>query len=68
MPPSNLKDETLILENIAESELLALAQFIKRAGWKVFSENAAHEEEAYEMSVAMGKLQKALERIGYSPR
>lgn len=51
-----------------ETELWALAQFIKRVGWREFRENAIDDEEAYSIREGVERLQSALSRKGYAPR
>lgn len=53
---------------LPESEAMALAQFVKRAGWQEFRQNAESEAEAYLISDAVAKLQIALAEEGYAPR
>ncbi|MCP4697823.1 MAG: hypothetical protein GY862_13370 [Gammaproteobacteria bacterium] len=45
-----------------------LAQFVKRAGWQEFRQNAASEDEAYRIKDAIFVLQDALTEAGYAPR
>ncbi len=49
-------------------QMLALAQFVKRVGWREFSDNAVNEDEAHEIKIGVGRLQDALERAGFAPR
>lgn len=53
---------------LSESEAMALAQFVKRAGWHEFRGCAVDDEEAYLIRDAISKTQDALSEIGYSPR
>jgi len=53
---------------LPDNEALALAQFVKRVGWSEMRDNAASEDEAYEIKAAIGKLQDALGLAGYAPR
>jgi len=64
----NRKDLTLVFEQVSDLELVALAQFVKRATWSEFRANAVDDDEAYLISDGVGKLQKALDEAGYSPR
>jgi hypothetical protein len=60
-------DLTLELE-MTDFEASSLAQFVKRAGWVEYKNNAVDDTEAYAMADAMAKLQSALARAGYNPR
>lgn len=53
---------------LSESEAIALAQFVKRAGWHEFRGCAVDDEEAYLIRDAVYKAQNALAEIGYAPR
>lgn len=64
-----MSKEILILELQGTPEkFMALAQFVKRAGWKEFRENAKGDTEAYKIRDAVSELQNALGRAGYAPR
>ena len=47
---------------------LALAQFVKRATFSEFRACAVDDDEAYQISDAVAKLQRALAEAGYAPR
>lgn len=53
---------------LTDSEILALAQFVKRVGWFEFTSNAADDDEAHLVKQAFDKLQDVLARAGYAPR
>lgn len=59
---------SVTIEELTQSEALALAQFVKRVGWSEMRENAVDENEAYEIKAAIYKLQDALAASGYAPR
>jgi hypothetical protein len=62
-----MKTETITL-HLPSNEALALAQFVKRAGFSDFRTNAVDDDEAREMISACEKLAKALAEAGYAPR
>ena len=47
---------------------LALAQFLKRAGFTDYRALAVDDDEAYDMIAAAEKLREELARNGYAPR
>lgn len=53
---------------LTDWQALALAQFVKRAGYYDFRRCAVNEEEAYEMMHACDQVRDGLARIGYRPR
>ena len=53
---------------LVEAHALALAQFVKRAGWSEFRANAVDDDEAREIRAAVDALQKALAEAGFAPR
>ncbi len=55
-------------ELLTHAEANALAQFVKRVGHSEFRANAASEDEAYLISDAVAKLQRALAGAGFAPR
>ena len=57
-----------VVVRLPDSEALALAQFVKRIGWREIRENAVDNDEAYEMRAAIYKLQTALAECGFAPR
>lgn len=59
--------ETIKVE-LNESQAIALAQFVKRAGWTEFRQCAVNDDEAYLISDAIAKLQTALAEQGFAPR
>ena len=58
----------VIAVELTDAEALALAQFVKRAGWRDYRVNASSDDEAYLMKDAGGKIQSALADAGYAPR
>ncbi|NHB98649.1 DUF7706 family protein [Photorhabdus stackebrandtii] len=64
---------TIAIEHLQDIQLthieaLALAQLVKRLNWAEIRACAVHDEEAYQIKDAVGKLQSALVYRGYSPR
>lgn len=53
---------------LSHQETLALAQLFKRLKWNEMRGCAIDDDEAYAIRAAVGKLQGALARGGYSPR
>ena len=53
---------------LTEQEAMALAQFVKRAGFSDAMANASGEEEAYLMLSAFSKVRDDLAAKGFSPR
>ena len=53
---------------LTDDQALALAQFVKRCGWKEWRENAVDDDEAAMMRQAFDQLSKSLRDGGYSPR
>ena len=51
-----------------DCQALALAQFVKRVGWREWRDNAADDFEAQLMRAAFLELEKALKHAGYNPR
>ncbi|WP_305910582.1 hypothetical protein Q9L42_020720 (plasmid) [Methylomarinum sp. Ch1-1] len=61
-------DSVKIDLELPEDQALALAQFVKRVGWAEFRQNAVDDKEAYLISDAVAKLQRAIADAGYAPR
>lgn len=57
-----------ITAELTTAEAMALAQFLKRAGFRDFRSNAVDDTEAYRMISAAGKIREALAEAGYAPR
>jgi len=53
---------------LSEDEALALAQFVKRVGWKEMRECAVDDNEAYIIRNAVNSLREALAYCGFNPR
>lgn len=53
---------------LPRDKAMALAQFCKRSSFTDYMTNAIDETEAYKMVSAIGLLQDALARAGFSPR
>ena len=53
---------------LTEAEALALAQFMKRAGWSDWRRNATDDVEAGEMRGACAQVQAGLAEVGFAPR
>jgi len=53
---------------LGEAEAEALAQFVKRIGWKEWRNNARSDEEAVLMRDACDRLRNALGEAGFRPR
>ena len=61
-------DTITIQLELTDDQALALAQFIKRVGYRAYRECAVDENEAYTMVYAADQLRQALARQGYAPR
>lgn len=61
-------DTVTIKVELPAEQALALAQFVKRAGFSDCRANAVNDAEAYEMLYALGRVQRALAEKGYAPR
>lgn len=57
-----------ITVDLTDAEAMALAQFVKRAGWRDYRATASSDDEAYLMHDAGSKLRDALAEQGYAPR
>lgn len=53
---------------LTEAEALALAQFMKRAGWSDWRRNAADDVEAEQIRGACERVRSGLHEVGFSPR
>jgi len=58
----------LIQIELTNTEAMALAQFVKRLCFSDYQNNAASENEAYQIRDAASKVQDSLARSGCSPR
>lgn len=63
-----MSDKTIITVELTNAEAMALAQLVKRAGFRDYRSNAIDETEAYRMIAAAGKIREALAEQGYAPR
>jgi len=61
------KTVTLAIE-LTDVEAWSLAQFLKRAGFSDFRNNAQNDGEAYTMRDAADRVRGALAEAGYAPR
>ena len=57
-----------ITVELTDVQAIALAQFDKRISWSEIRQNAANDDETYEMRDAINQLQTALAEQGYEPR
>lgn len=53
---------------LPDNEAMALAQFLKRAGYSDYRALSASEDEAYETQAACETIRRALADAGYNPR
>ncbi|EEW2237416.1 hypothetical protein D9H04_07850 [Escherichia coli] len=60
--------QVIFTVELSDLQALALAQLVKRIGWKEVRINAVDDDEAYEMMDAIARLQASLADIGYAPR
>lgn len=60
-------NETVYAE-FGEREVWALAQIVKRLGFSDCRSNAVDDDEAYQMTDALGKVQCFLAEAGVAPR
>jgi cytochrome c len=60
--------EITVSLHLEDQEAWDLAQFVKRIGWVEYRQNAASDEEAYRISHAVARLERALKEAGYAPR
>jgi hypothetical protein len=63
-------DQTMVTISceLTVDEALALAQFMKRAGWREFRGCAVDEDEAYDIRHACDQVRDALALAGFAPR
>lgn len=54
--------------DITPAQAMALAQFLKRAGFTDYRLRAVSDDEAYDAQYAAEKLREELARNGYAPR
>ena len=54
--------------DITPAQAMALAQYLKRAGFTDYRLRAVSDDEAYDMLEAAEKLREELARNGYAPR
>lgn len=62
------REPVTITVELSGGEAWAYAEFLKRAGFTDYRDNAANDEEAYLMRYAGTKIQKALAECGIAPR
>ncbi|MEE9356619.1 MAG: hypothetical protein V3U75_13600 [Methylococcaceae bacterium] len=67
-PQAENPEHELITFEIPKDQAFALAQFLKRSGFKECETNAENETEAYQMVYGLNKVREALALAGYSPR
>ncbi|EOG7599409.1 hypothetical protein ID104_13735 [Vibrio cholerae] len=60
--------QVIFTVELSDLQALALAQLVKRIGWKEVRINAVDDDEAYEMMDAIARLQASLADTGYAPR
>lgn len=60
--------QVIFTVELSDLQTLALAQLVKRIGWKEVRINAVDDDEAYEMMDATARLQASLADTGYAPR
>lgn len=53
---------------LTEAQAMALAQFVKRVGWREMRDNAVDDDETYLIREAIYCMQSALRDCGFSPR
>ncbi len=53
---------------VAENQVQAFAQFLKRAGWSHYRQLAIDDEEAYDMQTTAERLRHAIASSGFAPR
>jgi hypothetical protein len=64
----SLDQKVTVTVELSDEEAWQLAQFLKRATFTDFRNNAESEEAAYTMIQAAGRVQKSLAEKGYEPR
>ncbi len=62
-----MKTITLTIE-LADQHAAALAQFVKRVGWREMRDNAVDEEETYQIRDGILAVQRGLAEAGHAPR
>lgn len=62
-----MKTVTITAE-LTTAEAMALAQFLKRVGWREYRANSVDDAETYLMRDAGDKIRTALAEKGYAPR
>jgi hypothetical protein len=65
---SDTNQTITITAQLNDNQALAFAQFIKRAGFYDYRNNAVTDSEAYLMIDAANKIRKSLAEQGYAPR
>ena len=60
--------QVIFTVELSDLQALALAQLVKRIGWKEVRINAVDDDEAYEMMDVIARLQASLADTGYAPR
>ncbi len=53
---------------LPDEQAMALAEFLKRAGYSDYRALAVNEQQAYDMQAAGEQLRQALAERGYAPR
>lgn len=61
-------DDVTVTVELTDAQALALAQFVKRLTFAEARACAIDEAEAYRITDAVGRLQRALGDVGYAPR
>lgn len=57
-----------LVAELTGQEAWDFAQFLKRAGFNDYRNNAIDQDEAYRMLAAGEKIRRALAGVGYAPR
>jgi hypothetical protein len=59
---------TTITVKLNQTEAMAFAQFLKRAGFSDYRSKSTSDEEAYEVQAAAVQVRNALAKAGFEPR
>jgi hypothetical protein len=59
---------TTITVELSQTEAMALAQFLKRAGFSDYRSKSTSDEEAYDIQAAAVQVREALAKAGVEPR
>lgn len=65
---SRPKKLRLVLEDISEDQIVALAKFTKRATKEVLKDHTTNDKDAQDLEAAFHSLRQALILEGYNPR